>query len=51
MTPRPGRVVLDLAIDLPRPRDVTHAKFNDYKRQILDVIHPSARTSGQGSVP
>jgi NitT/TauT family transport system ATP-binding protein len=51
MTPRPGRVVLDVAIDLPRPRDVTQAKFNDYKRQILDVIHPSARTSGQGSVP
>jgi ABC-type nitrate/sulfonate/bicarbonate transport system ATPase subunit len=51
MTPRPGRIVLDVAIELPRPRDVTQAKFNDYKRQILDVIHPSARMAGQGNVP
>jgi NitT/TauT family transport system ATP-binding protein len=44
MTPRPGRIVLDLRIDLPRPRDVTADRFNRYKREILDVIHPSHGT-------
>jgi NitT/TauT family transport system ATP-binding protein len=41
MTARPGRIVLDLKIDLPRARDVTHVRFNEYKREILSVIHPS----------
>jgi NitT/TauT family transport system ATP-binding protein len=41
MTPRPGRVVLDLKIDLERPRDLTEIRFNQYKRKILDVINPS----------
>ncbi|HZS55972.1 MAG TPA: ABC transporter ATP-binding protein [Bryobacteraceae bacterium] len=41
MTPRPGRVVLDLKIDLPRPRDITDPRFNEYKREILNVIHPT----------
>lgn len=40
MTARPGRIVLDLAIALSRPRDVTNSRFNTYKRDILDVIHP-----------
>ena len=44
MTPRPGRIVLDLRIDLPRPRDVTQVRFNEYKREILRVIHPSMQT-------
>jgi NitT/TauT family transport system ATP-binding protein len=43
MTPRPGRIVLDLAIDLPRPRDVTTPEFNRYKREIIDVINPILR--------
>jgi NitT/TauT family transport system ATP-binding protein len=41
MTPRPGRVVRDITIDLPRPRDITDVRFNQYKRDILDVIHPT----------
>jgi NitT/TauT family transport system ATP-binding protein len=48
MTPRPGRVVLDLPIALPRPRDVTQVQFNEYKRQILAVIQPSMRAAGDG---
>ncbi len=48
MTPRPGRVVLDLAIDLPRPRDVTSAHFNRYKREILSIIHPTLVAAGRG---
>jgi NitT/TauT family transport system ATP-binding protein len=46
MTPRPGRIVLDLPIELPRPRDVTQVKFNEYKREILGVIHPAMQTAG-----
>jgi NitT/TauT family transport system ATP-binding protein len=41
MTPRPGRVVLDLKVELPRPRDTTDVKFNEYKRKILEIIHPT----------
>jgi NitT/TauT family transport system ATP-binding protein len=40
MTPRPGRIVLDMSIDLPHPRDVTDPRFNDLKREILSMIHP-----------
>lgn len=46
MTPRPGRIVLDLPIELPRPRDITQVRFNEYKREILGVIHPSKPTAG-----
>ena len=49
MTPRPGRIVLDLRIDLPRPRDITQVRFNEYKRTILSVIHPSMQAAGQGA--
>jgi NitT/TauT family transport system ATP-binding protein len=45
MTPRPGRIVLDLRIDLPRPRDITTPEFNRYKREIIDVINPVLRLS------
>lgn len=41
MTPRPGRVVLDLPIEMDRPRDVTSSRFNEYRREILNIIHPS----------
>ncbi len=46
MTPRPGRVAADMAIDLPRPRKwdlVLGREFNDYKRQILKVLRPEER--------
>ncbi len=46
MTPRPGRIVLDLRIDLPRPRDITTPEFNRYKREIIDVINPSLQLPG-----
>jgi NitT/TauT family transport system ATP-binding protein len=41
MAPRPGTIVLDRRIDLPRPRDVTTPEFNDLKREILTMISPS----------
>lgn len=44
MTPRPGKVVLEIDIDLERPRDPTSPKFNDYKKAILNIINPSLKT-------
>ena len=41
MTPRPGKVVLSLKVELPRPRDPTSLEFNLLKRKILDVISPN----------
>ena len=43
MTPRPGRIVREVRVDLPRPRDITDVTFNQYKRDILDTIHPSVQ--------
>lgn len=49
MSPRPGRVSLDLAIDLPRPR--TNATrylgaFAEYARLLRERIYEGARRSG-----
>jgi NitT/TauT family transport system ATP-binding protein len=38
MTRRPGRIRDVVAFDLPRPRDVTGAEFNDMKRHLLGLI-------------
>jgi len=46
MTPRPGKIVLELRIGLPRPRDLTSPDFNQYKREILDVINPTLQSAG-----
>ena len=48
MTPRPGKIVLELKIDLPRPRDLTSPDFNKYKREILDVINPTLQSHAGG---
>jgi NitT/TauT family transport system ATP-binding protein len=34
MTARPGRIKEIVAIDMPRPRDVTSAEFNDIRRRV-----------------
>jgi NitT/TauT family transport system ATP-binding protein len=46
MTAQPGRIKAEIAIDLPRPRDVeefTTERFIDYKRQIHALIRSEAR--------
>jgi ABC-type nitrate/sulfonate/bicarbonate transport system ATPase subunit len=46
MSPRPGRVVADLTVDLPRPRNVdvfVSPAFIELKTQILHLLHGGAR--------
>ncbi|MEM8275074.1 ABC transporter ATP-binding protein, partial [Morganella morganii] len=41
MSPRPGRIIADLALDFPRPRDtrlVTSADFVRLKRHCLELL-------------
>ncbi|MGN6125489.1 MAG: ABC transporter ATP-binding protein [Humibacter sp.] len=48
MSPRPGRIVADIPIDLSRPRKpaiVTSPDFVDYKTRILSLLHGSDTTA------
>ncbi|HEY7244254.1 MAG TPA: ABC transporter ATP-binding protein [Xanthobacteraceae bacterium] len=38
MTARPGRIKEIVAIDLPRPRDVTSAEFNEIRRRVTALL-------------
>lgn len=39
MSAGPGRIVNDIPIDLPRPRDVASAEFNELRRSLGDRLH------------
>ena len=44
MSGRPGRILADLPIQLPRPRGLdvlTSPAFMDLKRQVLNLLHHS----------
>ena len=43
LTSRPGRVGLDLAVELAHPRDVTSDAFNNYRRRILEFLNGQHR--------
>jgi NitT/TauT family transport system ATP-binding protein len=43
MTRRPGRIRDLITFDLPRPRDITGAEFNDMKRHVLALIREAAK--------
>jgi NitT/TauT family transport system ATP-binding protein len=44
MSPGPGRIDSDLFVDLPRPRDVSEANFNELRRDLSLKLHsPLAR--------
>ncbi|MGH9693074.1 MAG: nitrate ABC transporter ATP-binding protein, partial [Bryobacteraceae bacterium] len=38
MAARPGRLKEIVPIELPRPRDVTSEKFNEYRRELAALI-------------
>jgi NitT/TauT family transport system ATP-binding protein len=38
MTPRPGRIKMDMRIELPRPRDAASDDFNVLRRQVTDLL-------------
>jgi NitT/TauT family transport system ATP-binding protein len=40
LSPHPGRLKIELPIELPRPRDIAAPDFNRYKRALLDAIAP-----------
>ena len=39
MSPRPGKLVGELAIDLPHPRNRVSAEFVEYRRQLLELLN------------
>jgi NitT/TauT family transport system ATP-binding protein len=39
LSPRPGRVVADLEVDLPRPRSITEPAFTELKARALEALH------------
>ena len=43
MTQRPGRIRELITFDVPRPRDITDAEFNDVKRHVLGLIREEGR--------
>ena len=38
LSPRPGTVVAEIAVDLPRPREVTSSEFTAVKRRALEAL-------------
>jgi ABC-type nitrate/sulfonate/bicarbonate transport system ATPase subunit len=38
LTPQPGRIQADVAIDLPRPRSALTVEFLDYQRRLTELI-------------
>ena len=38
LSPRPGRVVADIEVDIDHPRDVTSPEFGDLKRRALEAL-------------
>jgi NitT/TauT family transport system ATP-binding protein len=39
MSPGPGRIESEMMIELPRPRDVMSAAFNDIRRELAQKLH------------
>jgi ABC-type nitrate/sulfonate/bicarbonate transport system ATPase subunit len=38
LSPRPGRVVADIEVDIDHPRDVTSPEFGALKRRSLEAL-------------
>jgi len=46
MTAGPGRVERDVALDLPRPRDIVGVEFNQVRRDITQLLSSHLHTKG-----
>lgn len=49
LSPHPGRLKLEVPIELPRPRDIAAPDFNRYKRELLDAIAPDVATDADAA--
>ena len=49
LSPRPGRVVAELTVELARPRDVTSPEFGVVKRRALEALRPVRRYAARGA--
>ncbi len=38
LSQRPGRVVAEIPVELPRPRNVTSPEFGELKRRVLEAL-------------
>jgi NitT/TauT family transport system ATP-binding protein len=45
MTARPGRIKDIVGVDLPRPRDVTSAEFNQIRRHIAALLEAEVQAT------
>jgi NitT/TauT family transport system ATP-binding protein len=45
MTARPGRIKEIVAVDLPRPRDVTSPDFNAMRRRVSALLEDEVRAT------
>jgi len=51
MAPRPGRIVADIAIDIPRPRRLQDPRLSQYVGEILGHIQSGSETTAQELSP
>ena len=45
MTARPGRIKEIVHVDLPRPRDVTSAPFNEIRRRVAALLEDEVQAA------
>jgi NitT/TauT family transport system ATP-binding protein len=50
MTARPGRIMADVPVPFPRPRDPTAPEFNDYRREIARYLEQASTVTVASTV-
>ena len=49
LSPHPGRLKMEIPIELPRPRDIASPEFNRLKREMLDAIAPDIKAEEESA--
>jgi ABC-type nitrate/sulfonate/bicarbonate transport system ATPase subunit len=49
MSARPGQIMADIGIPLPRPRDPTSLEFNEHRREITRLLEQASLTPMKAS--